>query len=113
MRFLIMLVGLAVTFPAAAQELTAKQYKEVQRNLRKKSGLIDSIISNCATQMHARGRISSEMAASVGADEKGAARIYCSRLFTAVAAERLSLKDFNSLERGRPTTNADKILRGG
>ena len=92
MQFPIVLVGLAIAFSAAAQELTSKQYKEVQRNLRKKPGLIDNIISNCATQMHARGRVTSEMAASVGADEKGAARIYCSRLFTAVAAERLSLR---------------------
>lgn len=113
MRFLMVLVGLAVALPAAAQELTAKQYKEVQHNLRKKPGLIDNIISNCAAQMHKRGRVTSEMAAAVGADKKGGARIYCSRLFTAVAAERLSLKDFNSLERGKPTANADRILRGG
>lgn len=108
----VLVLALLSPATAFAADLNAKQYRQVQQNLRKTPGLIEKIIADCASTMVAKGRVSEEMAGSLGKDRNGAAEIYCSRVFTAIAAERLSHKDYLSIDRGTPTPAAQRVIEG-
>jgi hypothetical protein len=74
--------------------------------------LIEKIIADCSEKLETAGRVTDAMVEEMRSDKREVARIYCTRLFTAVAAERLSHKDYMSIDHGNPTLKASQILLG-